>query len=31
VASEEAYIHLGFPLPEEGQLSFSTGADTLAD
>lgn len=31
VASEEAYIHLGFPLPEEGQLSFSTGTDTLAD
>jgi len=31
VASEEAYIHLGFPLPEEGQLSFNTEADTLAD
>ena len=30
VASEEAYIHLGFPLPEEGQLSFTTEADALA-
>ncbi len=31
MASEEAYRHLGFALPEERQLTFATGNDSVAD
>lgn len=31
MASEEAYHHLGFALPEERQMSFATGTDSVDD